>query len=408
MRVVITGMGLVSCLGTGLLEVSSSLKAGRSGIVSCPEREKMGFRSPLTGKIDSFDPRKYASRKEIKSMGQPAQYAVAAALEAVAESGLGREDWGTPRCGLVVGNDSTAQPAVEAVDSVRANGCTRLIGSGKILQVMNSTVSMNLGTFFGVQGANWTIGAACASGAHAIGQGVLLIKAGFADRVLCGGAQEINWQAMSSFDALGAFAKSDGAPEDACRPFSVDRAGLVPSGGAAMLVLESLDSARARGAPIWAEVSGYGFSSDGGHLTNPGGEGAVRAMSQCLEQGKGRVSRVDYINAHATGTPVGDRVEGKAILSVFGGESPPVSSTKSMTGHECWMAGASEIIYSALMMRDGFIAPSRNVLEVDPELAKLEVVRETRAAKIGAVLSNSFGFGGTNASLLISKYKGMR
>ena len=406
MRVVITGLGAVSCLGIGLDAVSESLKNGTSGIGIDPERVNNGFRSPLTGRLPPFNPRDYSSRKQIKSMGEPAQYALAAALEAVEQSGVTNEEWASPRAGLVVGNDSCAMPAVEAVDLVREHGETRFIGSGKIIQVMNSTVTMNLSTFFGVQGASWTMAAACASGAHAIGQAYMLIRAGLQDRVLCGGAQELSWHAMASFDALGAFAKMEDDPTTAARPFSAHRRGLVPSGGAAMLVVESLDSAKARGATILAEIKGYGFSCDGGHLTQPSGQGAVRAMRQCLENGGINREQIDYVNAHATGTPVGDLVEGRGILEVFGMDGPPVSSTKSMTGHECWMAGASEVLYSYLMMREGFLAPNINLGELEPELKGLNVVEVVRDAKPRRVLSNSFGFGGTNASILVSVFEG--
>jgi 3-oxoacyl-[acyl-carrier-protein] synthase I len=406
MRVAITGMGLVSCLGLDLDTVSQSLRTGRSGIAVDPERVEMGFRSPFSGVITGYDVRQYVNRKQVKSMGQPAQFAVGAAVQAVQSARLDPELLRDAGAGIVVGNDSCALPSVEVVDQVRTDKSTRLLGSGRILQVMSSTVTMNLATFFGVRGAAWTISAACASGAHSIGQGYMLIKSGMQDVVLCGGAQEINWQSMASFDALGAFADPSAEAGTACRPFDRGRTGLVPSGGAAMLVLERMDRAIERGAPILAEIVGYAFSSDGEHLTQPCGHGAVRAMKSVLEQAKRAPGEVEYINAHATSTPVGDAVEARAILEVFDGKrTPPVSSTKSMTGHECWMAGASEVAYSLLMMRDGFLAPNANFEATDAGLEQLDVIKEARDAKPRLVLSNSFGFGGTNAAVLLQAFE---
>lgn len=367
----------------------------------------MGFRSPLTGVIEGYDARKYVNRKQAKSMGQPARFAVGAAMEAVQNAQLDPAHLRATGAGVIVGNDSTALPSVEAVDLVRKHASTRLLGSGRILQVMNSTVTMNLATVFGTRGAAWTVSAACASGAHAIGQAYMLIKSGMQDVVLCGGAQEVNWHAMASFDALGAFAAwSEGDdPAAACRPFDAQRTGLVPSGGSAMLVLERMDRAVERGAPILAELTGYAFSSDGEHLTQPCGHGAVYAMQGVLRQSGRSASEIEYINAHATSTPAGDSVEGRAILEVFENRSPPVSSTKSMTGHECWMAGASEIVYSLLMMRDGFIAPNINLGSLEPSLEGLDVVTEARDTSPRIVLSNSFGFGGTNAAVLLEAFE---
>ncbi len=405
MRVAITGLGVVSCLGHSLAEVSAALRAGRSGIEVDPERVERGFRSALTGVIRGYDVREHVTKKQLKAMGQPAQFGVGAAVRALEHAGLPRDALRNDGAGIIVGNDSCALPVVEAVDCVRAHGETRQIGSGNIIQVMNSTVTMNLSTYFGVRGAAWTVSAACASGAHALGQAYMLIKAGMQEVVLAGGAQEVNWQSMASFDALGAFAKNEGDPTSASRPFAKSRRGLVPSGGAAMLVLERLDRAIERGATILAEVVGYGFSNDGGHLTQPSGFGAVRAMRQALAQARLSPTEVEYINAHATGTPSGDLVEGKSIIEVFGTSTPPVSSTKSMTGHECWMAGASEALYSVLMMRDGFIAPNINIDELEPDLAGLNVARHALSTRPGVVLSNSFGFGGTNAALLLRAFE---
>lgn len=404
-RVAITGLGLVSCLGQDLPTVTAALKEGRSGIGVDQERIALGFRSPLTGQLAPFNVRKYVTRQQARSMAEPAAYAAGAAFEALSQAELSPEALRSPQAGVIVGNDSTVLPAITAWDIVREQGQTRSIGSGSILQVMDSTVSMNLATLFGVQGAAWTVAGACASGAHAIGQATLLIKSGMQDVVLCGGAQEINPPAMAPFDAIGAFAKHEEGvdPATAVRPFDAQRTGLVPSGGAAMLVLEAWEHAEKRGATILGEVAGYGFSCDGEHVTQPGGHGAVRAMRQALHQAGLEPSQIDYVNAHATGTPVGDAVEGKAILEVFGAQPPPVSSTKSLTGHECWMAGASEAAYCLLMMQEGFIAPNRNLTQLDPDLAGLQVVAQTRPAELRAVLSNSFGFGGTNAALVLRR-----
>lgn len=406
MRVAVTGLGVKSCLGLDLDAVSASLRRGRSGIRVDPERVEMGFRSPLTGVIEGYDPRAYVNRKQIKTMGQPAQFAVGAAVDAVEDARLDPELLKDPGAGIIIGNDSCALPVMEAVDTVREHRETRLIGSGNIIQVMNSTVTMNLATFFGIQGAAWTVSAACASGAHALGQAYMLISAGLQDVVLCGGAQEVNWPSMASFDALGAFARHDGDPPAACRPFDATRSGLVPSGGAAVLVFERFDRAMERGAHIYGEVVGYAFSNDGGHLTQPCGTGARRAMEAVFRQAKRDPAEVDYINAHATGTPVGDVAEGRSILQLFGDTCPPVSSTKSMTGHECWMAGASEVLYSLVMMRDRFLAPNINLDALDPALEGLNVLTESREAQPKLVLSNSFGFGGTNASVLIAAFEG--
>jgi 3-oxoacyl-[acyl-carrier-protein] synthase-1 len=355
--------------------------------------------------VKGYDVRAYVGRKQAKTLAPAGEYAVGAAIEAVRDSRLPEDALRDPNVGVIVGNDSCALPVVESVDSVRTEKTTRLIGSSSIIQVMNSNVTMNLCTLFGTRGASWTVSGACASGAHAIGQALLLIRAGLQHTVICGGAQEINWQSMCSFDALGAFAKDEGDPTTAVRPFAKSRRGLVPSGGAAMLVLERLDRAVARGAPIYGEVLSYAFSSDGDHLTVPSGDGAARAMRNALLGSQKSPSEIEYVNAHATSTPAGDLAEGRALLTVFGAKTPPVSSTKSMTGHECWMAGASEVVYSLLMMRDGFLAPNINLDELDPELAGLDVVTAARAVKPRLVMSNSFGFGGTNAALVLETYE---
>ena len=404
-RVAVTGLGIVSTIGNTVAEVGASLRAGRSGVVLDHERKRLGFRSALTGAIRGFDPADYFTRKQRRSMGEPALYGGAAAFQAVRDAGLGERDLHRDEVGVIVGNDSCAQPAVDVADEVRRAGGPHGIGSGQIIRAMNSTVTMNLSTLLGTRGANWTVSAACASGAHAIGQGWSLIRSGLQEIVLCGGVQEINWQAMAAFDALGAFSGRESEPARASRPFDADRDGLVPSGGGAVLVLEDLDCARARGARIWGEVVGYAFSSDGGHLTQPSGEGAVRAMQRVLADARIAPAEVDYVNAHATSTPVGDAVEAQAIVRVFGGADVParpwVSSTKSMTGHECWMAGASETLYTLVMMDGAFVAPNVNVDRLDPACAGMRLATSTVDVRLGTALVNSFGFGGTNATLLL-------
>ncbi|MEE8306564.1 MAG: beta-ketoacyl-[acyl-carrier-protein] synthase family protein [Gammaproteobacteria bacterium] len=383
-------------------EVSASLRCGRSGIVFDQERQRAGFRSSLTGRINDFAPERYGlSRKSLRTMCEPAQYAYAAAAAAIDDANVTPELRQSGRCGIIFGNDSCVKPAVESIDTLREKGETHFIGSGHIFRTMNSTVTMNLAVALGVRGANWTISAACASGAHAIGQALLLIRSGLQDIVITGGAQETNWQSMASFDALGAFSTRHDQPEKASRPFDSQRDGLVPSGGAACLVIEELSHALARNARVYAVVGGYGFASDGSeHLFNPSKRGAADAMKMALADAAVSPDRIDYINAHATSTPVGDQVEATAIAEVFG-TSVPVSSTKSMTGHECWMAGASEVLYTTVMARDGFIAPNINFVKAADDCPKIRIVSSTEVSPMSMALSNSFGFGGTNASLVL-------
>jgi 3-oxoacyl-[acyl-carrier-protein] synthase-1 len=396
----ITGMGIVSCLGSTLDDVSAALRGGRSGIVLDEERIALGFRSGLRGRIPQLSS-ELLSRKMHRTMCEPAQYAYAAATDAIADAELDEENIRSGRCGLVFGNDSCMKPAVEAIDIVRDSGETHFIGGGYIFRTMNSTVSMNLAAILGIRGANWTLSAACASGAHAIGQALMLIRAGLQDIVIVGGAQETNWQALASFDALGAFSTRHDDPKAASRPFDADRDGLIPSGGAACLIIESVSHAVKRRARIQGIVRGYGFVSDGGgHLSSPTDDGAARCMRAALQDAMLTPNEIDYVNAHATSTPVGDRVEAAAIVDVFGADVP-VSSTKSMTGHECWMAGASEAIYTSLMAREDFIAPNLNFSRHNDGDLRINVVKETIEAPIRLAISNSFGFGGTNASIVL-------
>jgi len=402
-RVVITGMGIYSCIGTNLEEVKQSLFEGKSGIVVDPERIEFGFKSPLTGMVPPPDLKKALSRRQRISMGEESEYAYLATTEAFENARLTETDIQEREVGILYGNDSVSKAIIEATDIAREKKDTQLIGSGAIFKSMNSTVTMNLATIFGLSGVNMTISAACASGSHAIGLGFMFIQQGLQDLIICGGAQEINPYAMASFDGLGVFAEDIEHPQLASRPFDKKRTGLVPSGGAATVILESYESAVKRGAPIIAEVLGYGFSSNGGHISTPNIEGPSRAMRRALEQAGISPKEVDYINAHATSTPIGDANEAKAILEVFGNK-PYVSSTKSMTGHECWMAGASEIVYSTLMLQHGFIAPNINLDDPDDDIRELNFVSKPIKQEFDIYLSNSFGFGGTNSAVVVKKF----
>ena len=404
-RVVITGMGIYSCLGINLQEVKDALFAGKSGIIFDQERKNYGYRSALTGNVPVPNLKKLLSRRERISMGQESEYAYIATIEALKNANIDEQFLIDNEVGILYGNDSTAKSIVESIDKIREKGDTTLVGSGAIFKGMNSTITMNMATIFNLRGINLTVSAACASGSHSVGLGFHLIKSGLQDCVICGGAQEINKYAMGSFDGLGVFSTDENNPTKASRPFDKNRDGLVPSGGAATLILESYDSAIRRGAHIFGEVMGYGFSSNGDHISNPNVDGPSRAMKKALEQAELKPSQIDYVNAHATSTPVGDQNEAKAIYHVFGENCPYVCSTKSMTGHECWMAGASEIVYSLLMMEHSFIAPNINLEERDEDSEKINLVTETISKNIDVFLSNSFGFGGTNSAIIVKKYK---
>lgn len=402
-RVVITGMGIYSCIGKNLDEVKESLYKGKSGIVIDEKRIPFGYRSPLTGMVEQPNLKKVLSRRERISLGQEGEYAYVATIEALKNAKIDQDFLDNAEVGILYGNDSTSKSVVNSVDKIREKKDTTLVGSGAIFQAMNSSVTMNLSTIFKLKGINLTISAACASGSHSIGLAYQLIKSGMQDCVICGGAQEINEFAMGSFDGLGVFSKNVNNPTEASRPFDSERDGLVPSGGAATLVVESYESAMRRKAPILGEIIAYGFSSNGDHISTPNVEGPARAMLKAIHQAGIKPKEIDYVNAHATSTPVGDANEAKAIFEVFGENGPYVSSTKSMTGHECWMAGASEIIYSMLMMQNNFIAPNTNLKSPDESASKLNLVSQTIEQKINVFLSNSFGFGGTNSALIIKK-----
>lgn len=398
----ITGIGIISCLGTNTEDVTSSLRNGKSGIILDPEREERGFKSGLTSAINGFTPKDWGfNRKTLRTMCEPAIYSCAAASDAVKDSGLDDNIIKSDRCGIIFGNDSTIKAAVESIDITRKHKETHYIGAGYIFKTMNSTVTMNLAAHFGTKGANWTISAACASGAHVIGQALMLIRSGMQDVVITGGAQELNWMGMASFDSLKAFSTRFDSPGEASRPFDINRDGLVPGGGAASLIIEDLEHAIKRNANIYCIIEGYGFSSGvGKNLSEPNSKGSAVAMVNALKDADVAPSQIDYINAHATSTPVGDIAEAKAINEVFG-DKTKVSSTKSMTGHECWMSGSSEVLYSILMAKNNFIAPNINFEKLSDSCPKINVVKETEQMVIKRSVSNSFGFGGTNAALVL-------
>ncbi len=404
-RVVITGLGIYSCIGKDLDEVKESLLRGKSGIIFDACRKQMGFRSALTGFVERPNLKGLLDRRARIMLPEQGEYAYMATLQALAQAGINAEYIQSNEIGILYGNDSSAKSTIEAVDIMRQKKDTMLVGSGAVFQTMNSTVTMNLATIFKLRGINLTVSAACASGSHAIGLGYHFIKTGLQECVITGGAQEINPLSMSNFDALSAFSSHESEPEKASRPFDKDRDGLIPSGGAATVVLESLESAQKRGANIMAEVVGYGFSSNGEHISNPTVNGPVRSLIMALKDAGMDSSSIDYINAHATSTQAGDSSEARALVEVFGEKKVPVSSTKSMTGHECWMAGASEIVYSMIMMENGFIAPNINFENPDNDSSKLDIVKTSTTKNIDVFLSNSFGFGGTNSSLIVKKWK---
>lgn len=399
-RVVITGMGIYSSLGKNQHEVRDSLYAGKSGIVFSQERKDFGYRSALTGLVEPPNLTGILSRRQRISMGEESEYAFLATREALDQAGIDQDFFERNEVGLLYGNDSVSKAVVESIDVVRHKQDTTLVGSGAIFKSMNSTVTMNLSTIFKILGINMTISAACASGSHSIGLGYLFIKQGLQKVVICGGAQEINKYAMASFDGLGVFSDSEDRPEQASRPFDKSRNGLVPGGGAATIILEDYDFAVKRGAHILGEVIGYGFSSNGDHISTPNVEGPVRAMEMAMMQAGLGATDIEYINAHATSTPMGDANEARALNQLFG-SGPYISSTKSMTGHECWMAGTSEVVYSMLMAQHGFIAPNINLEEVDETARNLRLVKNTINQNFNVFLSNSFGFGGTNSALIV-------
>jgi len=401
--VAITGMGILSSLGNDSESIVSAMKNGRSGIVYDTQRKDLGFRSPLTSKINGFEPKDYGlTRKALRTMCEPALFSYAAAKDAIKDSGLSQDLIQSDRCGIIFGNDSTIKAGVESIDIAKEYGETRYIGTGYVFRAMNSTVTMNLAAHFKTEGANWTISAACASGAHVIGQAMMLIQSGMQDIIIAGGAQETNWMSMASFDSLNAFSSRADEPDKASRPFDKDRNGLVPGGGAASIIIEDLDHAIARGADIYCIINGYGFSSGvGKNLSEPNAKGSAKAMENALMNADLSPEKIDYISAHATSTLTGDLAEAIAINKVFG-SATPVSSTKSMTGHECWMSGTSEIVYTILMAQNRFIAPNINFSSLSDDCPKINVIDSAKEAQIDYAISNSFGFGGTNAAVVLN------
>ena len=396
-------MGIWSCLGTDIASVKESLYQGKSGIGLEPERLDYGYRSGLTGIVERPKLKGLLDRRIRVGMAEEGEYAYMAARQAFEQAGVDEDYLLKNEVGVIFGNDSSSKPVMECSKIMDEKHDTAMLGSGNIFQSMNSTVTMNLNTIFHLRGINFTVSAACASGSHSIGLGMMMIRQGLQDMVLCGGAQEVNYFSMASFDALSAFSVRMDDPTKASRPFDRNRDGLVPSGGAAALVLEDYDHAVARGAQIICEVSGYGFSSNGGGISQPSDDGSVTAMSRAMKDAGVVVDDIDYINAHATSTHQGDMFEAIALGRLFQGQRALISSTKSMTGHECWMAGASEIVYSILMMQNNFVAPNINFEEPDEYSEKLNITAKTVEMELNTILSNSFGFGGTNSALVIKR-----
>jgi 3-oxoacyl-[acyl-carrier-protein] synthase-1 len=404
-RVVITGMGIYSTIGKNLDEVRDSLYHGRSGIGIDPQRKAMGYRSQLTGIIESPNLKGLLDRRSRVGLPEHGKYAYMATLEALQNAGIDQDYLEKTEAGILYGNDSSSVPVIEAIDMMREKKDTTLLGSGSIFQSMNSTISMNLSVIFKLKGINFTVSGACASGSHSLGMAYLLIRQGLQECVITGGGQEVNPESMGSFDGLSAFSTREEEPQKASRPFDRDRDGLIPSGGAATLILENYDSAVKRGATILGEITGYGFSSNGDHISVPNIVGPVKSMKLALNDAGLDPADIGYINAHATSTPVGDEKEAQAIHQVFGDARPIISSTKSMTGHEMWMGGASEVVYSLLMMHNDFIAPNINLQNPDVHAEGLNITPETLETGFDIFLSNAFGFGGTNSTLIVKKVK---
>ena len=399
-RIAITGMGIASCLGNDLDSVSRALREGRSGIRTLPDSVERGLRSQIGGAVD-LDLDAVIDRKLKRFMSDAAAYSYVSMRDAIADAGLSEAQISDPRTGLIAGSGGgSSRWQVETADILRDRG-VRKVGPYMVPRTMCSTVSANLATAFKIKGLSYSISAACATSAHCIGAGADLIRHGAQDIVFAGGGEDLDWTMTVMFDAMGALSSArNDAPETASRPYDAGRDGFVIDSGGGMLVLEDWDHAVARGAHIHAELVGYGVTSDGADMVAPSGEGAVRCMRMALEG----VSRpVDYLNTHGTSTPLGDIVELNAVREVFGEAMPPISSTKALSGHSLGAASVHEAIYSLLMLRDGFIAGSANIDNLDPGAEGFPIVRESRDAKLDVVMSNSFGFGGTNAALVFAR-----
>lgn len=400
-RVVITGMGIWSCLGITLDSVRDALYSGKSGIIFSQERKDAGFRSALCANIEHPDLKPYISRNLRQFMPEEAQYAYMATRNALEHAKLDQSYIDEHEVGIIYGNDSAVESTMHSLDNFREYKDTSACGSGSIFQSMNSTVTMNLACLFHLRGINLTSSAACASGSQAVGLAYLLIKNGLQDCIICGGAQEANMYSVAAFDGIQSFSIRENEPTKASRPFDADRDGLVPGGGAATLVVESYEHAVKRGAPILAEIVSWGFSGNGDHISTPNIAGPARSLELCLKNGNVRTKNIGYVNAHATSTRIGDSREALAISQIFGDYKVPVTSTKSQTGHEMWMAGASELIYSILMMKNDFIAGNINFENPDEDTSCLNIIPETKETHFDMFLSNSFGFGGTNSTIII-------
>ncbi|WP_422364412.1 beta-ketoacyl-ACP synthase I [Pyruvatibacter mobilis] len=403
-RVVVTGMGIVSSIGNNVEEVTASLRAGKSGIVAEPTYAEMGFRSQVAGAL-KIDLEEALDRKTRRFMGDGAAYAYLAMQQAIADAGLEEAEISNERTGAILGSGGpTTQAIVAAADVTREKG-PRKIGPTSVPKAMSSTISANLSTLFKIKGPSYSIASACTTSTHCIGNATEQIQWGKQDRMFAGGGEELAWSLSNLFDAMGAMSsKYNDTPAKASRAYDANRDGFVITGGGGVVVLEELEVAKARGAKIYAEVAGYGATSDGADMVAPSGEGGERAMRLALETVG---EKIDYINPHATSTPVGDIPEVKAIQNVFGADMPPISATKSMTGHAQGAAGVHEAIYSLIMMDQGFICESINIDEIDPELADANIVRQRiDDVELNCVLSNSFGFGGTNGSLVFKRYNG--
>ena len=400
-NVVITGVGIKSCIGNSYDDVLESLKNGKSGIVSNSSYADMGFRSQVSGSID-IDFSELIDRKLLRFMGESAAYSYLAAKDAIEMSHLTDKDLDSPRVGIVAGSGgASTRVMVSTADITREKGPKR-IGPYAVTKSMGSSISAILGTAFKIKGINYSISSACATSAHCIGHGADLIKSGQQDIVIAGGGEDEHWSSSSLFDAMGALSSNfNDDPTKASRPYDKNRDGFVISGGSGILILEEEEHAKKRNANILAKLSGYFATSDGYDMVAPSGEGALRCMQGAL---KSYGSDVDYINTHGTSTPVGDLAELNAIKELFGNNSPIISSTKSMTGHSLGATGAQEAIYSIMMLRDKFIAPSINVEDVCDEAKGVKLNTETTSSEIKSAMSNSFGFGGTNASLIVTKY----
>lgn len=400
-RVVITGMGIWSCLGITLDSVRDALYTGKSGIIFSQERKDAGFRSALCANIEHPDLKPYISRNLRQFMPEEAQYAYMATRNALEHAKLDQSYIDEHEVGIIYGNDSAVESTMHSLDNFREYKDTSACGSGSIFQSMNSTVTMNLACLFHLRGINLTSSAACASGSQAVGLAYLLIKNGLQDCIICGGAQEANMYSVAAFDGIQSFSIRENEPTKASRPFDANRDGLVPGGGAATLVVESYEHAIKRGAPILAEIVSWGFSGNGDHISTPNIAGPARSLELCLRNGNVRTKNIGYVNAHATSTRIGDSREALAISQIFGDYKVPVTSTKSQTGHEMWMAGASELIYSILMMKNDFIAGNINFENPDEDTSCLNIIPETKETHFDMFLSNSFGFGGTNSTIII-------